>query len=746
MIITTKKTLTSSTYLHRNITTWEDGIPSQTYDNKFSASQWLCGKLNGKGQLPTELHGFIIDWDSPAEPRYSDQFCFYKHKTSSGNWRFIVPFKETLTFPERSDYTLSYRTALESLVAKLFISTSKQPYFNQRFPQIDAKCLAPTTFYFYRHSDEPLIKHEGRLAEPHIQCQHSAHMQWPVWPQPGCYSNTDDGRKYKQTRFDEIVRFAKNYEPYLDFEPITSHFNTCHVCLHLNHDNSHHHEILFNKKDTNFLPHIKCFHTGCQERLIKYLSQNIELNEKTQQAKDLRQYSYTQLYLAFLVIAGIFSIDQVLACAWAKTPNFAWKRQVLLKLNWTPGRDADIWRDLFHTNLVWHQKIFYTYDNGVYKEEDETALKAYYGHHIQLYHTYQNIKKLNIDTYSKQVLRSVLTLSREAYAGLIHVDGLNVTNGLLLFNNASYSFQPHSPLYFFKSKMMYDYDPDATCPLWESTLTDMFGSLDCSPYLVLQEFFGYCLTFDRKFQKFLMLYGASGSGKTTILNLLAELIPNRASNMKALLDEKERAFTEGHKAVIVNEEVGSFNSTAIATLKKIASHDKLPVRPMYAPSYDARDVCKLIFSFNEPPKKMKIDDAIHRRMLTINFKKIIGNTKKDDIDRTNKLRAELPGILNWALKGYRRLYQNKAFTSTARDNLELAQQVSPEISEILKCVELAKKENYKWSSKNLYNFYLKNKTPTSFWVDNREFGRIVSRYYEKKRTTHGTVYFLTRPK
>lgn len=85
---------------------------------------------------------------------------------------------------------------------------------------------------------------------------------------------------------------------------------------------------------------------------------------------------------------------------------------------------------------------------------------------------------------------------------------LDVKSGRLL---------PHDPTHMISMVAPVTYDPSAKCPRWQSFLEEIF---EAHPELIpfACQLCGYCLTGDTSGQFFLLLYGTSANGKTTLLS------------------------------------------------------------------------------------------------------------------------------------------------------------------------------------------------------------------------------------
>ena len=69
-----------------------------------------------------------------------------------------------------------------------------------------------------------------------------------------------------------------------------------------------------------------------------------------------------------------------------------------------------------------------------------------------------------------------------------------------------------------------------------------------------------------------------------------------------------------------------------------------------------------MFAANRAPDRNVDDEAFWNRWLTVMFPESVPRHEQDP-ELQDRLLAELPGILNWAIEGYRRLTEQGAFTN-----------------------------------------------------------------------------------
>ena len=86
----------------------------------------------------------------------------------------------------------------------------------------------------------------------------------------------------------------------------------------------------------------------------------------------------------------------------------------------------------------------------------------------------------------------------------------------------------------------------------------------------------------------------------------------------------------------------------LGDLKDLTGGDTIAANRMRKDSFDFTPVCKLFVCANTAPRITVVDNAIERRLILLPFSNV---PAEKDTDLGNKLLAELPQILNWALAG-----------------------------------------------------------------------------------------------
>ncbi len=89
-----------------------------------------------------------------------------------------------------------------------------------------------------------------------------------------------------------------------------------------------------------------------------------------------------------------------------------------------------------------------------------------------------------------------------------------------------------------------------------------------------------------------------------------------------------------------------------AMVKQLTGGDTVTARYLYGREFEFKPEFKLIMATNHKPRIRGTDSGIWRRIRLVPFTQTIPESKQD-LQLPDKLAAELPGILNWALDGLR---------------------------------------------------------------------------------------------
>lgn len=153
-------------------------------------------------------------------------------------------------------------------------------------------------------------------------------------------------------------------------------------------------------------------------------------------------------------------------------------------------------------------------------------------------------------------------------------------------------------------------------------------------------------------------WGAMGSnGKSTLFELIQDLMGDYAENTPAetFMAKKhdgipnDIARLRGARFVSASETREGRTLNA-ALVKQVTGQDRITARFLRQEFFTFLPDFKLVLLTNHKPRISGDDKALGRRLLLIPFTQRFEGTKKDK-KIPEKLRKELPGVLNWCLEG-----------------------------------------------------------------------------------------------
>lgn len=245
---------------------------------------------------------------------------------------------------------------------------------------------------------------------------------------------------------------------------------------------------------------------------------------------------------------------------------------------------------------------------------------------------------------------------------------LNCKNGTL--NLKTGELQTHNREDYITRIIPYDYDPDAECPTWEKFIDFVTEGLTRKKRF-LQRIVGYTLTGDVSGKCLFFLYGPPNTGKTTFLETIRVLMGDYAkqsefrtfiSSSKGKAIRNDIARLEKARFVSASE-AGEGEKFDLPVLKLVSGGDTIVARYLYNEFFEFKPEFKIWLASNHFPKVQGGDDAAWDRIYPLVFNKQVDNKDRDGNLR-KKFELEMPGILNWAIKGSQSCYDED-------DNLKL---------------------------------------------------------------------------
>lgn len=229
---------------------------------------------------------------------------------------------------------------------------------------------------------------------------------------------------------------------------------------------------------------------------------------------------------------------------------------------------------------------------------------------------------------------------------------LNVASGTIELRTGKH--RAHQPEDLMTKLAPVAFEPASGCPTWLAFLERIIP--DPAVRAFLQEAIGYSLTGVTSEQVLFFAHGAGANGKSTLTDTMQSLLGDYARQAEpGLLLARQDAHPTGvadlHGArLVIATEVEEGRRLAETTVKQLTGGDRIKARLMRQDFFEFTPTHKLFLQGNHRPVVRGTDHAIWRRLRLIPFTVTIPREEQDR-RLVERLRRELPGILNWAIEG-----------------------------------------------------------------------------------------------
>jgi putative DNA primase/helicase len=229
----------------------------------------------------------------------------------------------------------------------------------------------------------------------------------------------------------------------------------------------------------------------------------------------------------------------------------------------------------------------------------------------------------------------------------------NVLNGTLDLRTGE--LKPHDRDQRITQISPIEWDDRAKSPTWDRFISEVMSG-DAELEMYVRRVVGYCMTALTTEHALFFLFGVGSNGKSTFTRTIQDMMGEYASPApRPLLFEQkhgqqhptELAMLYGQRFVSCAE-IGEQMAFDEAKLKDLTGGDPIKVRRMNEDFWTLHPTHKLLISGNHKPRVKGDDQGIWRRLRLIPWK---FTPTAPDRELGAKLRAELPGILRWAVNG-----------------------------------------------------------------------------------------------
>jgi putative DNA primase/helicase len=330
---------------------------------------------------------------------------------------------------------------------------------------------------------------------------------------------------------------------------------------------------------------------------------------------------------------------------------------------------AAVLRTIGRENMLHDGVCIWKYNNaGLWLRCDDREVK-------KLIHQVADGKKLTSGVVSSilDLLKTEIFVPRHQWD--VSKQNVNCHNGELHHYDGEWILKPHDRESFRTAQIPVEYDPKAKAPRFVRFLREIFrDDKDRTQKVALVlEAIGYSLLSSCEFEKFFLLIGPGANGKSVLMSIVGELA-GRDNICAVQPSQFENRFQRAHlhgKLVNMVTEIAQGAEIADAQLKAIVSGELTTAEHKHQPPFDFEPFVTCWFGTNHMPHTRDFSDALFRRAIIIPFNRVFAEHEQDK-KLKEKLKAELPGILNFSLEAMAGVFERGEFIRT--DEGEAAKQ------------------------------------------------------------------------
>ena len=235
----------------------------------------------------------------------------------------------------------------------------------------------------------------------------------------------------------------------------------------------------------------------------------------------------------------------------------------------------------------------------------------------------------------------------------------------IIYDPVNKTFHAHDPEYRALNMVNVDYPNEVYNTLKRKEfcrfevykwLCSLFPWVD--DFEMVLEYLGYCLTIDTRQQKFLIIEGLPGSGKSLVIKAIGEVVGHKNVSSLALEKISHRFASYNLVGKLVNS-CGDISTSAIediTTIKQAIGEDYIQAEAKGKDAISFKPYAKLLFSSNGLPTIGNEQSAgFYRRVLVAKASHNV--TEIDPMFFDNVIKPELDFFVFMILKALERMYE-----------------------------------------------------------------------------------------
>ena len=303
-------------------------------------------------------------------------------------------------------------------------------------------------------------------------------------------------------------------------------------------------------------------------------------------------------------------------------------------------------------NYVVIDGLFYVYTNGIYERDTEG--------HDRLNLAINNLLEplFRTKNRSSEIIAQLKTPDH-----IRTIDEMNTHPAqYICFRNGVYDplekkMLPHDPKYLFMNQIPFDYEPGKN-PEGDK-IEKFFSDIKLSPEnrVMLLSFIGLCMTSDTSLQKFLVLKGTPGTGKSQLLNLVKHIVGEvncSAESLEEINGNRFRAYNVLGKLCNINADLTTEGAIDPAMIKQIVGEDTVSVERKNGQAIKITPYAKFMFAMNGFPVIKAKDSSFYRRVMVL---PVTSEPKVINTHLQEELRSQSEYLIDEAVKALEAYYR-----------------------------------------------------------------------------------------
>ncbi len=266
-------------------------------------------------------------------------------------------------------------------------------------------------------------------------------------------------------------------------------------------------------------------------------------------------------------------------------------------------------------NIIKINNQLHIYDEGVYTSDlsrIEKKLLNYINNSIKANRN-EVINYLEILAESKDVMSPTYVA---------------VNNGIL--NLSTLTLMEFSPNHVIKNKINVNYNPKAYSEVMDKTL-DKICCNNKSLRNLMEEMVGYTLFKRNELRKCFILTGDGKNGKSTLLDIIKEMLGYHNISSVSLdeLGDRFKTYQLEGKLANIGDDISNKYIEDNSVFKKLVTGETVNVEKKGKDPYDFNNYSKLIFSCNEIPRINDYSEGLKSRILFVPFNAVFSKEDPD---------------------------------------------------------------------------------------------------------------------